>query len=331
MCVAKLLLDSGRSPSTMFFHTARSTTSTTSQSVSMKVTWTPCQQDLGINFICFQSHARFLNGSRCSNQLDRSCKSNADCSSNGLCIANYATVAMSPLKCLGINVIVEDAPKFNSSIPASVELIMGRETAVDLGVSVADCQSQVSLEVASGSMLPPGASLSSLLVASWGCTGRYKTLRWTPSPKVGGYSSLSCFVAKKLLSSSTCAGLVPSSSERCILVTVLPCVYSVGRDQQLQEIAALFNMDWILLWSLNANVFHPDYLVYSQQNISVGHVYRSELADVGLDVVAARFGMTLSQVVEMNFNLAGAAFLPKGQRMCVVPNSCKGMKQTIYS
>ncbi|EKX35823.1 hypothetical protein GUITHDRAFT_155380 [Guillardia theta CCMP2712] len=90
-------------------------------------------------------------------------------------------------------------------------------------------------------------------------------------------------------------------------------------------------MDWILLWSLNAKVFHPDYLVYSQQNISVGHVYRSELADVGLDVVAARFGMTLSQVVEMNFNLAGAAFLPKGQRMCVVPNSCKGMKQTIYS
>jgi len=327
----QLFLDSGRSPSSMRFYTATTTTTTTSQSMSMRVTWTPCQQDLGINFVCFQSHARVLNGSLCSNQIDRPCSSNAECANNGVCVANYTTVAISPLKCVGINVMMEDAPVFNSSIPAQVELIMGRETAVDIGMSVQQCQSQLSLDVAPGSMLPPGASLSSLLVASWGCTARYKTLRWTPSPKVGGYSSRTCFVAKGLLSSSACAGLLPSSSERCIQLTVLPCVYSVRRDQQLQEIAGLFNMDWILLWSLNAEMLHPDYLVYREQNISVGHLYRSELTDMALDVVAARFGMTLSQVVEMNYNLAGAAVLPKGQRMCVVPNSCKGMSQTIYS
>ena len=63
-------------------------------------------------------------------------------------------------------------------------------------------------------------------------------------------------------------------TRHCIHFKVQRCRYALQEDQQLQEVAALFNVDWMRLWSLNLNLTHPDYVVYKKQVIMVGHLYR---------------------------------------------------------
>ena len=78
-------------------------------------------------------------------------------------------------------------------------------------------------------------------------------------------------------------------------------------------------------------IAHPDYVVYSQQVVSVGHLYRVA-PNERLDRIAQRLGMPMEQMLDLNFDLnATDDTLTTGQELCVVPNSCQGQKDTFYS
>jgi len=102
-------------------------------------------------------------------------------------------------------------------------------------------------------------------------------------------------------------------------------------DQQLQEISALFGVDWMRLWSLNMDITHPDYVVYNQQVVMVGHLYKVA-PNERMDRIAHRLGMSVQQLRDLNYDVAASdALLQPGQELCVVPNSCTGLKDTFYS
>merc|ERR1712216_592259 len=97
-------------------------------------------------------------------------------------------------------------------------------------------------------------------------------LTWTPSPSQGGYNESVCFVATSA-DTGLCPDVSRGSREHCMRLVVRRCWYALQKDQQLQEIASMFKVDWMRIWSLNANLTHPDYLVYGGQTLMIGHLY----------------------------------------------------------
>ena len=65
-----------------------------------------------------------------------------------------------------------------------------------------------------------------------------------------------CFEARSA-STGRCPGLAMAASVHCVRLVVLRCRYALQKDEQLQEIASLFNVDWMRIWSLNANMVRP--------------------------------------------------------------------------
>jgi len=51
-----------------------------------------------------------------------------------------------------------------------------------------------------------------------------------------------------------------------------------------------------------------------------------------MDHVSQRLGMSVQQMRDLNYDIASNdAVLQPGQELCVVPNSCKGLKDTFYT
>ena len=113
-------------------------------------------------------------------------------------------------------------------------------------------------------------------------------------------------------------------------VRVERCRYALGVDQQLQAVATAFGMDWMRLWSLNSDVLHPDYLLFNDQVLWVGHLFQAAGGETG-EQLAARMGMAAAQLHSLNADVTAASVLSSGQLVCVVPNSCRGSAQTVYS
>ena len=74
-------------------------------------------------------------------------------------------------------------------------------------------------------------------------------------------------------------------------------------------------------WALNLCQFMP---------IMVGHLYRVAPND-RMDRISQRLGMSVSQLRDLNYDIGNDDTLATGQELCVVPNSCKGEKETFYS
>jgi hypothetical protein len=162
---------------------------------------------------------------------------------------------------------------------------------------------------------------------AWGwiqstCVTEDFSLVWTPSYTQGGFNQTVCLEANSL-HSDTCADTAPAASIHCINLLVRRCRYAMQVDQQLQEIANIFNVDWMRLWSLNADLTHPDYIIYGGQTIMIGHLYRALPHEMPLQI-AKRMGMPEEQMRALNHGLDVEAELELGDQLCVVPNSCQG-------
>jgi hypothetical protein len=116
----------------------------------------------------------------------------------------------------------------------------------------------------------------------------------------------------------------------CITVRVERCQYALGPDQQLQQVAAAFGVDWMRLWSLNAGLLHPDYVLFAEQVLWVGHLFRAAGGETA-EQLAARMGMGVAQLQLLNMDLAPGALLAPGQLVCVVPDSCRGAARSVYA
>ena len=115
-----------------------------------------------------------------------------------------------------------------------------------------------------------------------------------------------------------------------MVLRVERCRYALGADQELQEVAAAFGLDWMRLWSLNGGLLHPDYVLFADQVLWVGHLFRAAGGEAPA-ALAARMGMSASRLQQLNMDLDVSAPLAAGQAVCVVPDSCRGAAQTVYS
>ena len=310
----------GPSPDSAVFTTVKNTNPS-----EMDMTWTPCASELGNNVLCmdavdyhFDRQRSLASPDPSKDFLDRSASSN--------------------MRCLHFEVVEDPAPKFAGGIPTELTLTIGRPSTVELVAWDDNCLDEVTIDVQAGSQLPAGAVLEKQNKKTGigrTCTndgaqsGESRTLRWTPHTKMGGFNGSSCFEVSDTGGAKSC-GNAPQVTRHCIHFKVQRCRYALQEDQQLQEVAALFNVDWMRLWSLNLNLTHPDYVVYKKQVIMVGHLYRVAPND-RMDRISQRLGMSVSQLRDLNYDIGNDDTLATGQELCVVPNSCKGEKETFYS
>lgn len=247
-------------------------------------------------------------------------------------------------KCVQIDVQQEAAPHFILGADATpdtrVTCTMGRKTELKVLVGSGNCQASITVAAQSGSVLPAGASLS--LVSSGLVHGEVEkekvcreaefAFNWTPSQGQGGFDQKVCLEAKSL-HTGVCAGTAPTPSIHCVHIYVERCKYALQEDQQLQEIAELYSIDWMRLWSLNGALMHPDYVIYggpSAAPLMVGHLYSALSNEVPLEI-AKRMGMSQNLMQKLNYGLDLFSPLSHGDQLCVVPNSCTGAAKAQYS
>ena len=285
----------------------------------MMMSWIPCSVELGATILCMDAVDYHIKRSEAPPDPTQDEVSNP---------------ASSNMRCLNIEVVKDPAPQFAAGLPTDMTLIMGREGKIELRAWDDNCLDSVTIGLAAGSELPVGAVFDPQLKGSgFGrlCTSMTKTMRWTPSIKMGGFKGRTCFTVRDTGGSPTCgAEAVAHTSTHCVNLEVTRCKYALQMDQQLQEISALFDLDWMRLWSLNLDITHPDYVVYTEQVVSVGHLYRVA-PNERMDQISQRLGMSRQQLLDLNFDIAGNNTVETGQTLCVVPNSCKGQKETFYT
>lgn len=289
----------------------------------MVMSWTPCASELGATIVCMDA---------VDYHIIRS--------ANGPSEDKVDNPASSNMRCLNFKVEKDPVPQFDMGIPETLILIIGREGKIELRAWDDNCLDSVQIDLISNSSLPPGAVLDAQAPMGTGfvntnrrlCTSVMRTMRWTPSMKMGGFKGSTCFSARDTGGSHSCgAEAVAHTSQHCVKFEVQRCKYALQMDQQLQEISALFGVDWMRLWSLNMDITHPDYVVYNQQVVMVGHLYKVA-PNERMDRIAHRLGMSVQQLRDLNYDVAASdALLQPGQELCVVPNSCTGLKDTFYS
>ncbi len=108
------------------------------------------------------------------------------------------------------------------------------------------------------------------------------------------------------------------------------CRYALGPDQQLQQVAAAFGVDWMRLWSLNAGLLHPDYVLFAEQLLWVGHLFRAAGGETA-EQLAGRMGMGVAQLQLLNMDVPAGSVLAPGQLVCVIPDSCRGAARSVYA
>jgi len=290
----------------------------------MVMSWTPCAAELGATIVCMDAVDYHIQRSPGKNPSED----------------KVSIPASSNMRCLNFDVVEDPVPRFDKDIPTTLTLTIGREGKIELRAWDDNCLDSVHIDVAANSTMPPGAVLNALAAVSTGfvdqtrrsCTSVVRTMRWTPSMKMGGFEGQTCFTARDTGGSLSCgAEAVAHTSLHCVKFKVQRCKYALQKDQQLQEISALFGVDWMRLWSLNQNIMHPDYVVYTEQVVSVGHLYKVA-PNERMDRVSQRLGMSVQQMRDLNYDIASNdALLQPGQELCVVPNSCKGLKDTFYT
>lgn len=295
-------------------------THTAPEGWEMGMSWTPCPADVGDTVICLDAVDYHLK--RDTGVVDAQ--------------------AASEMKCVRMHVLADPAPEFDRTLTSTEPkvFVMGQEGFFDLHAADENCLDDITIAVEEGTELPPGAVLHApepRSVTSSGesgagstCTSEKRRFSWKPDRNMGGFKTSLCFTVTDSGAASTCEGVDSKSDSLCLEISVARCKYALQQDQQLQEIASMFGMDWMRLWSLNQGMMHPDYIVYGQQVVNVGHLYKVATND-RIDGVAKRMGMSPAQMAELNYDVKGAMELQPGQELCVVPDSCEGMSRTIYS
>ena len=288
----------------------------------LDMSWTPCSADVGMHTLCFEavdSHQQ--PGDKAGRP--------------------FAPKAASEQRCVVIKVDQEVAPYFivgPQDTPDTPQMCtMGKQKQIKVRVASANCQANIAVSTQQGTELPEGASLQrkSVVVLQQGsisedtCVTAEFQLDWTPMYTQGGFNETVCVEATSQ-HNGVCGNTAPAPSRHCMHLFVQRCRYSMQMDQQLQEIAALFNVDWMRLWSLNTAILHPDYVIYGGQTVNIGHLYSALSNEMPLEI-AKRMGMTEAQMRALNYGIRLGEPLERGDQLCVVPNSCRGAGASRYS
>jgi hypothetical protein len=213
----------------------------------MLMKWTPCSENRGVSVLCFDA----VDGHR-----------------------NFSSPVPLPskaseMKCVKLQVVPDPPPKLTLTPATSLQLTMGRETTLLAVASDDNCADSVSTSVRFGALVPE----SNVEVKGSGCNGVVRTVVFKPSFVMGGYKEDVCVSAMD--GGGSCKdSMAREPVVRCVTITVARCRYALQMDQQLQDLSAQLGMDWVRLWSLNAELLHPDTIVFSGQEINIGHRYK---------------------------------------------------------
>mmetsp|Transcript_28659 Transcript_28659/g.44878 ORF Transcript_28659/g.44878 Transcript_28659/m.44878 type:complete len:1164 (-) Transcript_28659:1820-5311(-) len=309
----------GPAPPTARFTTVKGPMTDTTEGVvyfDMDMNWTPCDVNM-VQTICFDSTNRYEVGAQDHTVQQR---------------------VSSEMMCVNLELIEDPAPTL-SVIPevdpvTGVEFTMGRKGMFTVQGTDENCLDDVTITMSGGTM-PPGAMFGEQMAVSGSCVQQSRAFEWTPDINMGGFKTTLTFMVQDT-GGAKCSMMTPKMATTDVLITVKRCRYVVQEDMQLQELAAVLGMDWIRLWSLNSrepSLNHPDYLILVDppQEIYVGHRYKVLAPTEPLGGIMKRFGMTDMQLHQLNYDLANATEVEQGMELCVVPNSCTGMRNTIYS
>ena len=140
--------------------------------------------------------------------------------------------------------------------------------------------------------------------------------------KLGGLEGKYCFQVLDRLQGQGGGG----KAQVCIMLRVPKCLYRVKEGQTLLDIAELYGINWLQLWALNKDISRPEGHglpggIKAGDIVHVGQLVLVRRGD-SLERIAARFGTTLRQVIELNYDITATRPLVAGQLVCLVPSTC---------
>lgn len=145
---------------------------------------------------------------------------------------------------------------------------------------------------------------------------------FAPPEKLGGLAGQTCFQAVDRPAGVGAGG----KAEVCVKYRVPKCLYRVTQGQTLLDIASLYGVNWLQLWSLNKNISRPEGHglpggIKAGDIIHVGQLVLVRQGD-SLERIAARFGTTLRQIIALNRDISPTRPITAGQLVCLVPVTC---------
>jgi len=258
--------------------------------------WTPAEEQQGWTAMCVQVHH-----------------------------VNASSAVSSQAYCFDIAVVADSPPALEAILPPELagfpagtpaEWHMGQR--LNISLVATDRMANV-IDIVPVGQLPAGAELSELQMEQ-GSAAKTATrvLSWEPDPKAGGSSGRMCFTAGD-------GGV--SSQATCVEYRVPKCMYKVREEEALVDIAGRFGTSWLQLWALNKKqISRPEGhglegTIHAGFDLHVGQLVLVKEGD-SLERIAARFGTTLRQIVNLNAEMTPTRQLLTGQLVCLVPSSC---------
>eukprot|EP00285_Hemiselmis_virescens_P006541 CAMPEP_0173378822 /NCGR_PEP_ID=MMETSP1356-20130122/1938_1 /TAXON_ID=77927 ORGANISM="Hemiselmis virescens, Strain PCC157" /NCGR_SAMPLE_ID=MMETSP1356 /ASSEMBLY_ACC=CAM_ASM_000847 /LENGTH=614 /DNA_ID=CAMNT_0014332021 /DNA_START=181 /DNA_END=2026 /DNA_ORIENTATION=- len=319
----------GPLPAGAHLSTVRGKGTSPSDVAMMTLKWVPCVEQMNKSVVCFD-------------------------------VVNSLGMA-STQRCLAINVVADAAPAVSVSLGGTVLGPRGPMSPLLIGatyvfqVTATDFNRMDSLTImpsrpdggacaAGETCVPPHAVMSqpwSWMMPMGGNLSTAVNLTLSPRHDQGGYVMQHCFTAADACGAacgtSTCPGVVHSTTT-CITIRVDRCQFVVRQGQELQEIAAIYNSDWLQLWSLNHQLSNPDVNLMPGNIVNVGHLYAVQPYDKPREV-AVRFGMSDAAFATLNADVmlgdmereqCTSVAECSSMRWCILPSSCNGASGSIY-
>jgi hypothetical protein len=277
----------------------------------MSFSWTPTKSQAGTHYICVDA-------------VDaRAPDSGPGSSTYNMNDGGYATTQ----HCYELNVLDDSSaakPTFTGNYESHYTAYINQP--LDIEVTVHDENPADSLVIAADGSdggqcgeagdWPAGAGWAGAQTGSGADVSR--TFRWVPKSNQGGWSGEVCVKATDAASGTA------DKAKKCFKITVAKCRYAVGDEQMIQQVAAVYDTNWISLFQLNDGVKHPDYLLHSSQEpLWSGNLYKVQLHD-NLHDVAARVGTSVEHILTLNADICDKTDIKVNDRVCVHANPCEG-------
>mmetsp|Transcript_5021 Transcript_5021/g.8076 ORF Transcript_5021/g.8076 Transcript_5021/m.8076 type:complete len:594 (+) Transcript_5021:36-1817(+) len=260
--------------------------------------WTTSQHDMGWKVICFQG------------------------------FSNASEPVGSRQYCVDFNIELDTPPSLHVELPSPLmglqplQWYMGQQLSVVLNAMDRKASSS-GITITNTSMLPTGSSMSETISGvDFAGLNATRTFTWEPQPRSGGSSGTFCF-------KSNDEGAFPNGAghQVCYEYRVPKCMYRVRAGEMLVDIAERFGTSWLQLWALNKKVIQRpeghgmEGGIFEGFELHIGQLVLVKEGDT-LERIAARFGTTLRQIINLNADLSPAQPLMVGQLVCLVPSSC---------
>lgn len=266
--------------------------------------WTPCNGQQGIHIMCFEA-------------VDQS-----------------GTASIQ--RCIGAEVKTDPAPVFKP-LQSQWSGYVGKELTFPVKANDENCKDKPQIDTdgcnptcrPQNSPWPAGAELSPQVVVTEGaCNLMQRQFSWTPRWDQGGWNGDICFKVTDLPGGCNDPSEV-QKTRMCVKVNIARCQYTVQYEQQLQEIAAIYATDWINVWRHNLAIPHPDFVLYKDMQLHVGHVYSVNIRD-NLHDIATRFGTSVEWLHHLNADLCLDHKVDVNQSLCIISDSCTGDVRSPY-